>query len=199
MNAVSSDQQTILTLADNTLSFWRDAFNLADRRSSLEATCLEIKELKAASITGRRHLNDITRAFRTRSATIAATATATNTAAAGAVADMEASMAELLKAYQEEVDQLARRSKFVEVCDRRSCATRVSSSVGDENTVCSACSTYPSSNQPCSLLPRAQAAFYSLYKELVDAPDPAPALQVRIVWDCHGSFGRFAYHRDMSL
>ena len=118
MNAVSSDRQTMLTLAGNTLSFWRDSFNLAARRSVLETTGLEMKEHKAASITGRRHLNDITRAFRTRSATAAAAATAASTAAAaaGAVADMEASMAEVLKAYQEEVDQLARRAKFGEVC-----------------------------------------------------------------------------------
>jgi hypothetical protein len=106
-------------LAGNTLSFWRDSFNLAGRRSVLETTCVEMKEHKAASITGRRHLNEITRAFRARSATAAATATSASTAAAaaaGAVADMEAGMAGVLKAYQEEVDQLARRAKFGEVC-----------------------------------------------------------------------------------
>jgi len=124
MESINSD---MIALVRNTLSFWQGTFNLSDRRSSLEAACLEMKEQKAASIVGRRRLNDITRSFRSRGgvggagAAAASASTATNpprsndAAIASAVAATEAGITEVLKAYQDEVDQLARRAKFGEV------------------------------------------------------------------------------------
>lgn len=75
-----------------------------------------MREGKNASINGRRRLNEVTKQFRLKPKE-----------------DQLAGIAELLKAYQDEIDQLSRRAK------------------GSE------------------------AAFFSLYKSIYDAPDPAPA------------------------
>ena len=56
-----------------------------------------MRELKNASISGRKRLNDITKSFRSKSKD-----------------EQILMMAEVLKSYQEEIDQLSRRSKFSE-------------------------------------------------------------------------------------
>jgi homeobox protein cut-like len=80
----------------HTLQFWKD-FNLDNRRQSWDRTCNEMREMKTGSISGRKRLNDLTKAFRSKSKE-----------------DQSATMFELLKAYQEEIDQLSRRSKLSE-------------------------------------------------------------------------------------
>jgi len=61
--------------------------------------CQEIRELKTASVSGRKRLNDITKNFRNRPKE-----------------EQLGQITEVLKAYQEEIDQLSRRSKFSEAC-----------------------------------------------------------------------------------
>jgi hypothetical protein len=56
-----------------------------------------MKEAKAASVNGRKRLNELTRAFRGR--------------AKEEQLNIDVVM-ELLKAYQEEIDQLAKRAKY---------------------------------------------------------------------------------------
>jgi len=76
--------------------FWLE-FNLDDRRTGLDRQCLEMRELKGLSTGGRKRLNELTRSFRSKSKE-----------------DQLVQMTELLKAYQEEIDQLSKRSKFAE-------------------------------------------------------------------------------------
>ena len=77
-------------------SFWLE-FNLDDRRTGLDRQCLEMRELKGMSTGGRKRLNELTRSFRSKSKE-----------------DQLVQMTELLKAYQEEIDQLSKRAKFAE-------------------------------------------------------------------------------------
>ncbi len=62
------------------------------------ASCVELRELKTASITGRKRLNDVTKSFRSKTKE-----------------EQLLMSTDLLTAYQEEVDQLSRRSKFAEM------------------------------------------------------------------------------------
>src|SRR5689334_22258944 len=78
------------------IAFWKQ-FDLDGKRTSWDKTCTEMREQKTASIVGRKRLNDLTKAFRAKSKE-----------------DQLIGTAELLKAYQEEIDQLSRRSKFSE-------------------------------------------------------------------------------------
>lgn len=78
------------------IGFWKQ-FDLDAKRSAWDKTCTELREQKTSSITGRKRLNELTKSFRARSKE-----------------EQMVSMAELLKAYQEEIDQLSRRSKFSE-------------------------------------------------------------------------------------
>lgn len=85
-----------LSDASPVLEFWRE-FDLDGRRLALDKTSVEMREQKTASIAGRKGLNDITKLFRSKSKE-----------------DQIDMVTELLKAYQEEIDQLSRRSKFSE-------------------------------------------------------------------------------------
>lgn len=76
--------------------FWLE-FNLDDRRTGLDRQCLEMRELKGLSTGGRKRLNELTRTFRSKTKE-----------------DQLVQMTELLKAYQEEIDQLSKRAKFAE-------------------------------------------------------------------------------------
>lgn len=78
------------------LELWKN-FNLEERKISLDKSCVEMREAKTASINGRRRLNDITKAFRAKPKE-----------------EQINMMTELLKSYQEEIDQLSRRSKNCE-------------------------------------------------------------------------------------
>lgn len=92
------ESASVFTLSDanGILEFWRD-FNLDGRREGLDKQCLEMREMKTASMNGRKHLNELTKTFRSRSK------------------DEQLGMVtEVLKAYQEEIDQLSRRAKFSE-------------------------------------------------------------------------------------
>lgn len=82
--------------ANQILEYWRD-FDLDGRRVSLDKQCLEMRELKTTSMTGRKRLNDLTKAFRARPQE-----------------QQLQGITEVLKAYQEEIDQLSRRAKFSE-------------------------------------------------------------------------------------
>jgi homeobox protein cut-like len=76
--------------------FWKE-FNLDLKRESLDKTVIEIKDLKTASINGRKKLNEITKSFRNKSSE-----------------EQISDLPDLLKSYQDEIDQLSRRSKFCE-------------------------------------------------------------------------------------
>jgi len=81
-----SDVQEIVEL-------WKQ-FNIEEKRVQLDKNCVEMREMKNLSIAGRKRLNDITKAFRGSTNAV--------------------SITDLLKAYQEEIDQLSRRSKYSE-------------------------------------------------------------------------------------
>ncbi len=81
---------------DEAISFWRD-FCLPDKMGALEQTCTEMRESKSASIKGRKRLNEVTKAFRSRTTD-----------------EQILTFTEVLRAYQDEIDQLARRSKLSE-------------------------------------------------------------------------------------
>jgi len=81
---------------DKVKGFWLE-FNLDDRRTGLDRQCLEMRELKGMSTGGRKRLNELTRTFRSKTKE-----------------DQLVQMTELLKAYQEEIDQLSKRAKFAE-------------------------------------------------------------------------------------
>lgn len=78
------------------LQYWRE-FDLDSKRLMLDKQCLEMRDAKTQSINGRKRLNDITKLFRSKPKD-----------------DQIGMMTELLKAYQEEIDQLSRRAKFSE-------------------------------------------------------------------------------------
>jgi homeobox protein cut-like len=85
-----------VSVAMSELELWKN-FNLADRKVQLDKSCVEMREAKTASISGRKRLNDITKAFRAKPKE-----------------EQLAMMTEILKCYQEEIDQLSRRSKNCE-------------------------------------------------------------------------------------
>ena len=76
--------------------FWKD-FDLDAKRTTLDQQCLDMKELKAASVAGRKRLNEATKAFRAKPKD-----------------EQLVVILDVLKAYQEEIDQLSKRSKFSE-------------------------------------------------------------------------------------
>ena len=79
------------------IQFWRD-FQFDTQRIQWDKVCTEMREMKTQSITGRKRLNELTKTFR----------------ALKTKEEQNQSIFELLKAYQEEIDQLSRRSKFSE-------------------------------------------------------------------------------------
>lgn len=113
--------------ATSALEHWKN-FDLSARRVSLEASTKEIREAKMVSISGRKRLQELTKQFRS--------------------ADKEEQVAtalEVVKAYQEEIDQLSGRSKL---CEK---------------------------------------AFYELYKDIYEAPDPVNAIDGLIKMVSSGS------------
>ena len=93
----AKENATLPTLElESVLQFWRQ-FDLSTARSLWDKTCNEMREMKTASISGRKRLNDLTKAFRAKSKE-----------------EQSNLISELLKAYQEEIDQLSRRSKLSE-------------------------------------------------------------------------------------
>lgn len=78
------------------LQYWRE-FDLDSKRLMLDKQCIEMRDSKTQSINGRKRLNDVTKLFRSKHKD-----------------DQIGMMTELLKAYQEEIDQLSRRAKFSE-------------------------------------------------------------------------------------
>ena len=76
--------------------FWKE-FDLDSKRLTLDKQCIEMKELKSASMAGRKRLNEATKAFRAKPAE-----------------EQLKMMLDVLKAYQEEIDQLSKRSKYSE-------------------------------------------------------------------------------------
>jgi len=77
---------------DDAITFWRD-FSLRDKMLALEQTCAEMRESKSASIMGRKMLNEVTKEFRKKTPD-----------------EQILTFTDLLRAYQEEIDQLSRRS-----------------------------------------------------------------------------------------
>jgi homeobox protein cut-like len=85
-----------LSDAGGSLEFWKD-FDLETKRLTLDKSCVEMREMKTASINGRKKLNEATKAFRSKTRE-----------------EQVLGMTELLKLYQDEIDQLSNRSKFSE-------------------------------------------------------------------------------------
>ena len=85
-----------LTEATAAMDYWRN-FDLPSRLVDLEQSCLDMRESKSLSINGRKRLNEITKSFRSKEKD-----------------DQLTMVTEVLKAYQEEIDQLSKRSKFSE-------------------------------------------------------------------------------------
>lgn len=88
--------QFTISSATSELEIWRN-FNLEQRKANLDKSCVEMREAKTASITGRRRLNDITKSFRSKPKD-----------------EQINMMTEILKCYQEEIDQLSTRAKNCE-------------------------------------------------------------------------------------
>eukprot|EP00752_Nemacystus_decipiens_P018208 g16337.t1 len=99
------------------LNFWKE-FNLDGRRLQLDKQGLELQDAKDASLVRRKHLAELTKEFRKKPDH-----------------DKISGVQRLVKAYQEEIDALAKRSRA------------------------------------------SDSAFFSLYKALYEAPDPAQALE----------------------
>jgi homeobox protein cut-like len=78
------------------LDFWKE-FDLDGRRLVLDKTCIEVREAKTSSINGRKRLNELTKSFRAKPRE-----------------EQLNAVSEVLKAYQDEIDQLSRRSKLSE-------------------------------------------------------------------------------------
>lgn len=78
------------------LSYWQQ-FNLDGKRTEWNIISNEMRDYKSASINGRKRLNEMTKAFRARPKE-----------------EQLLTVSELLKAYQEEIDQLSKRSRFTE-------------------------------------------------------------------------------------
>ena len=85
-----------LTEATSVMEVWSQ-FSLSSKKLSLDRSCVEMRESKTASINGRKRLNDVTKLFRSKPKE-----------------EQINMMTELLKCYQEEIDQLSRRSKHCE-------------------------------------------------------------------------------------
>ena len=113
----SSDSIGVVNDSSAVLEFWK-SFDFDKKRDVLDKQCVEMREAKTNSINGRKRLNAITVALRSKSPE-----------------EQAIMVTEVLKAYQEEIDQLSRRSKFSE------------------------------------------SAFYSLYKSIYEAPDPAEVIE----------------------
>ena len=75
---------------------WRE-FDLVRRKEILDNVCVDMREQKVLSMNGRRKLNELTKLFRSK-----------------AKDEQGLFFTELLKCYQEEIDQLSKRSKFSE-------------------------------------------------------------------------------------
>jgi homeobox protein cut-like len=82
--------------ANQILEYWRD-FDLEGRRISLDKQCMEMREMKTTSMNGRKHLNELTKTFRSK-----------------AREEQLGMVTEVLKSYQEEIDALSRRAKYSE-------------------------------------------------------------------------------------
>lgn len=82
---------------DHAVSFWKQ-FDLTTARAQWDKICNDMREMKTASISGRKRLNDLTKSFRAKSRE-----------------EQTSQVQDLVKAYQEEIDQLSRRSKLSEV------------------------------------------------------------------------------------
>lgn len=82
---------------DHAVSFWKQ-FDLTAARAQWDKICNDMREMKTASIAGRKRLNDLTKSFRAKSRE-----------------EQTSQVQDLVKAYQEEIDQLSRRSKLSEV------------------------------------------------------------------------------------
>lgn len=81
---------------DAILHFWQ-SFRLSDKRNEWDQVNNEMREYKTASINGRKKLNEMTKTFRAKPRE-----------------EQLLTISELLKAYQEEIDQLSKRSRFTE-------------------------------------------------------------------------------------
>ncbi|CAM9605519.1 unnamed protein product [Hapterophycus canaliculatus] len=99
------------------LNFWKE-FNLDGRRLQLDKQGLELQDAKDASLARRKSLAELTKEFRKKPDH-----------------DKVSGVQRLVKAYQEEIDALAKRCRA------------------------------------------SDSAFFSLYKALYEAPDPAQALE----------------------
>lgn len=84
------------TETEAVLSFWQ-AFNLNEKRAAWDKIGNEMREYKTVSINGRKKLNEMTKAFRAKPKE-----------------EQVLNVSELLKAYQEEIDQLSKRARFTE-------------------------------------------------------------------------------------
>jgi homeobox protein cut-like len=80
----------------NTINFWKK-FDLEEKKVLLDKQVVEIRDTKGKSIAGRKHLNEVTKAFRAKPRE-----------------EQVLSVQEVLKSYQSEIDQLSRRAKSSE-------------------------------------------------------------------------------------
>lgn len=74
-----------------------EQFDLNKRKELLDSVCVEMREQKVLSMNGRKKLNELTRLFRSKPKE-----------------EQSLLFTELLKCYQEEIDQLSKRSKYSE-------------------------------------------------------------------------------------
>lgn len=82
-----------------TLDFWRDYIKLDELKARMDKQTIEFDARKQQSKTARKVLNDITKDFKK-----------------GTMEEKEEKISPLLKAYQEEVNQLTLRSNTAETC-----------------------------------------------------------------------------------
>jgi homeobox protein cut-like len=94
--AESSGTGVSLTECNSVLEFWKE-FDLESKRALLDQQCVEMRDSKSASINGSKKLNELTKSFRNKSKE-----------------EQLNGLTDVLKTYQEEIDQLSRRSKFSE-------------------------------------------------------------------------------------
>lgn len=92
----ASTFNSLISESHKALESWK-TFDYLERKPGLDNACTDMRENKTASIQGRKRLNELTKTFRAQS-----------------VDEQVNGITELLKAYQEEIDQLSRRSKYVE-------------------------------------------------------------------------------------
>lgn len=78
------------------LHFWKK-FDLEERKVLLDKQVVEIRDTKSKSIAGRKHLNEVTKAFRAKPRE-----------------EQVVVIQDVLKSYQSEIDQLSRRAKSSE-------------------------------------------------------------------------------------